>query len=248
MILRPPLNLRSSLQVVAHRGASAYAPENTLAAFELAVKMNAKAIELDTQLTTDGVVVLCHDETLERYGHGPLQVEGENLETLKRLDMGSWFSPHLYPAERLLTLRELFERFGPSLSYDVELKGSSPGLAAGVAALIKAYRLIERCKVTSFSWDLVAAMAEELPPVRRCWLVREVTDELFERSPGLAGVGVKVQQLSRELVARLHEGVPDVHAWNFVGSPQEVLAWLAAADAYGCDSLTLNWPDWVVNH
>ena len=244
-VLRPPLRLRESLQIVAHRGASAYAPENTLAAIQLAVQMRAKAVEVDTQLSTDGVVVLCHDLTLERYGHGARCVEQESLADLRRLDMGSWFSPHLYHGQAMLTLRELFERFGATLSYDVELKGYSARLAAAVAELITEFDLVKCCKVTSFSWEQLEAMGRELPAVRRSILVREVGAVLVQRVRGLAGVGLKIQQLSMELVEQLHESVADVHAWNFVGAPQEVLCWLAAADAYGCDSLTLNWPDWV---
>lgn len=243
-ILRPPLSVRPGLKIVAHRGASAYAPENTLAAFDLAVKMNVMSFETDTQLTTDGIVVLCHDQTLERYGHGPRRVEDESFETLRRLDMGSWFSPQLYAGERIVALRELFERFESAVTYDVELKGRAPGLVPGVAALIKEFSLIDRCKVTSFSWDLLVAMGKELPGVRRSWIVREVTEEIFERR-GLDGVGVKIGQLSESIVARLHEVVADVHAWSFYGSPQEILAYLAAADRYGCDSLTINWPDWA---
>ena len=70
-----PIKDPPNFRIIAHRGASAYAPENTASAFQLADRMGIREVELDTQLTTDGEVVLCHDTTLERYGHGSAVVE-----------------------------------------------------------------------------------------------------------------------------------------------------------------------------
>ena len=70
-----PILALPDFRIIAHRGASAYSPENTLPAFELAARMGANEVELDAQLTSDGQVVLCHDTKLERYGHGPQVVE-----------------------------------------------------------------------------------------------------------------------------------------------------------------------------
>src|ERR1035437_6734016 len=91
--------------VIAHRGASAYAPENTLAAFDLASQMRAGWFELDCMLTRDGQVVVIHDDTLDRTtnGHGP--VAAMTLAELKRLDAGSWKGP-MFAGQRLPALAE----------------------------------------------------------------------------------------------------------------------------------------------
>jgi len=73
--LNIPIRVPKAFRVIAHRGSSAYAPENTLPAFRLARKMGFGEIELGVGLTTDGVVVLCHDLVLTRYGHGDVVVE-----------------------------------------------------------------------------------------------------------------------------------------------------------------------------
>jgi glycerophosphoryl diester phosphodiesterase len=69
--------------------------------------MGVRDIELDTQLSTDGQVVLCHDSTLERYGHGPRNVEQTSSAELLELDMGAWFSPYLFSDERMIRSRRL---------------------------------------------------------------------------------------------------------------------------------------------
>ncbi len=79
--------------LVAHRGASAYAPENTIAAFDLALRHRADAIECDTRLTADGVPVLCHDATLERIAGRPDRVADLSLADLKSIDAGAWKGP-----------------------------------------------------------------------------------------------------------------------------------------------------------
>ena len=84
-----PIAVPDSFRIIAHRGASGYAPENTVAAFDLAREMGAVEVETDTQLTTDGAVVLCHDHNLDRFGHPDRVVETSSSQELMNLDMGS---------------------------------------------------------------------------------------------------------------------------------------------------------------
>src|SRR5262245_41301285 len=145
-----PLSVPPSFRIIAHRGASAYAPENTAPAFALAAKMGILEIELDTQLSTDGEVALCHDTTLQRYGHGQAVVEQMRWSELASLDMGAWFSPFLFRNERMMTLNHLFEQYRDSFIYHVELKGKAAALPAAVNRLIQTHALADRCFITSF--------------------------------------------------------------------------------------------------
>ena len=77
--------------IYAHRGASAYAPENTWAAFQKALEMEAGGIELDLHLSKDGHVVICHDEQVDRVSNGSGLIRDKTLDELKNLDFGSWF-------------------------------------------------------------------------------------------------------------------------------------------------------------
>jgi glycerophosphoryl diester phosphodiesterase len=93
--------------IIAHRGASAYAPENTLSSFKKAVQMGADGIELDVQLSKDGNVVVIHDRSVNRTSNGNGRVEDLTLDQLKNLDFGSWFSSE-FKNERIVTLEEVF--------------------------------------------------------------------------------------------------------------------------------------------
>lgn len=93
--------------IIAHRGASAYAPENTLSSFKKAVQMGADGIELDVQLSKDGNVVVIHDTSVNRTSNGNGRVEDLTLDQLKNLDFGSWFSNE-FKNEHIVTLEEVF--------------------------------------------------------------------------------------------------------------------------------------------
>ena len=113
--------------IIAHRGASAYAPENTLAAFELAIQQGAPAIELDAKLSCDGHVVVIHDQTVDRTTPHSGRVGELSLAELRRMDAGSHFDT-CFQQERIPTLAEVFESIGPGTLINVELTNySSPG-------------------------------------------------------------------------------------------------------------------------
>ena len=94
--------------IFAHRGASMYAPENTLAAFNLAVSQNADAIELDAKLCADGEIVVFHDQTVERTSDGHGKILDLPYTAIKELDAGGWFDSQ-FQGETVPTLGEVFE-------------------------------------------------------------------------------------------------------------------------------------------
>lgn len=247
-----PIAIPANFRIIAHRGASAYMPENTLAAFQLALEMGVPNVETDVQLTTDGTVVLCHDLTLARYGHGDQVVEELAWADLTALDMGSWFSPHLHRDQRLITLDRLFAHFGDQLIYHVELKGRAPSLAAATHAIITKHGLAENCFITSFAYDWLVAMHEIDPSLRMGWLVRKINDDVLAKAEALhlyqlcpfAGT------ITRDAVEHARQIVTEVRAWGLLGDTilgqaaevQQLIHNLLDA---GCDGMTINWPDWV---
>lgn len=106
--------------IYAHRGASAYAPENTLAAFQLALRQSADAVELDAKLSADGQVVVIHDQTVDRTTDGQGKVSQLTLRQLKELDAGSHFDAS-FRGEQIPTLEEVFEAVGRHTMINVEL-------------------------------------------------------------------------------------------------------------------------------
>ncbi len=141
--------------VLGHRGASAHAPENTLAAFRLAYEQGADGIELDAKLTADGTVVVMHDATVTRTTGAAGRVCDLTLAQLKTLDAGHLFGAQFH-GERVPTLAEVFELaagFERRFVMDVELTNyNTPGdgLAAKAAALVRRYGLESSVIFTSF--------------------------------------------------------------------------------------------------
>lgn len=242
-----PILVPDGFRIIAHRGASAYAPENSRAAFRLAADMGVREFELDAQLSSDGTVILCHDATLERYGHGPRSVEGTPWAQLAQLDMGSWFSPHLYRGERMLTLDELFDEYRETVIYHLEIKGKAERLPELVCRAVAERGLRANCVVTSFSSASLAASRSYDAGLRLGWLVQSLDgDTLAAAQPGgLFQLCPRAATVTPEQVRRAHAVVPEVRAWGVSGRWDEMLVLIHNVLASGCDGMTINWPDWV---
>ncbi|WP_252107162.1 MULTISPECIES: glycerophosphodiester phosphodiesterase [unclassified Halomonas] len=151
-----------SFQVIAHRGASGHAPESSMAALELAHAWGADYLELDVQMTSDGELVAFHDDTLERTSNGEGHINDYSLAELKELDTGSWFNeenPALaneaFEGAHILTLEEVFNRFGQDARYYLETKSPAlnPGVEEGLVRRLEAYDMIETGRVLIQSFD-----------------------------------------------------------------------------------------------
>ncbi len=140
--------------IIAHRGASGYCPENTLAAFEKAIELKVDGIETDVQMSKEGQLVLIHDETLNRTTSGQGWVGNTTYMEMKKLDAGSWFNP-LYSNQHIPTLEELIALVKPhSLLLNLELKNdkmSYQGLEEKVIELVIAHNMMERVIISSFN-------------------------------------------------------------------------------------------------
>jgi glycerophosphoryl diester phosphodiesterase len=138
--------------ILAHRGASANAPENTLAAFELALEQGAHGVELDVKLSADDEIVVMHDATVDRTTGGKGRVSDLTLAALRELDAGSSFSEK-FNGEKIPTLSDVFEAIGDRALINVELtnyKTPRDGLADKVCDLVKRFGLGERILFSSF--------------------------------------------------------------------------------------------------
>lgn len=147
--------------VIAHRGASAYAPENTLAAFALAHRQGAQMIELDVQPTADGALAIFHDDTTERWDGRPRPVEQCTLAELQALDIGGERVPTL--EETLAFARET------GIALNVELKQAGTG--ARCAELIRRFGAVEQVVVSSFVPAALHELRAAAPEIRRGYLM-----------------------------------------------------------------------------
>lgn len=223
---------------IAHRGNSAHAPENTLAAFASAAAAGAGMIETDLQLSADGSVMLIHDETLNRTAGRPGRVADLSGSELRRTDAGSWFAPG-FAGEGIPDLDDLaaFAAGEPGLQWLLEFKGEwTPEQAGGVADTLRAAGLAGRCVLQSFSPRTVRSLQAAAPDLERGLLILlppapgeegRLLDFLDETGTGYCNPHGGVLQASPGLVTVLHgEGVK-VCTWT-LNAPDQ---WAAAAAA-----------------
>ena len=132
--------------IIAHRGASAYYPENTLAAFEGAIAMGADMVELDVQLTADGEVVAFHDEKIEHCTDGRGRVAEYTLTTLKKLDAGSWFDKK-FQGTKIPTLAEVLNVCKNKVAVNIEIKTEAVRDAISGGIEEKSLKIVEQNKM-----------------------------------------------------------------------------------------------------
>lgn len=140
------------MKVIAHRGASGYAPENTMAAFNRALEMNVHGIELDVQMSRDNEIVVIHDYKVDRTTNGVGKVRQHTLEELKGLDSGTWFDT-AFAQEKIVTLEEVFQEIPSDMLINVEIKNQSKvkdNIAEKLVELIDKYDRHKTVIISSF--------------------------------------------------------------------------------------------------
>ena len=228
-----------SFMAIAHRGASSYAPENTFAAFDLAIRMGARHIELDVEATMDGHIVVIHDDTVDRTTDGSGLVTGHTLEALQALDAGSWFGQE-FAGERIPRFDEVLRRYKGRVHLHTEIKGRSTHLSRHTADLVRQHGMVDQVTITSFQKARLAEIRGYAPELPAGWLLPEVTDAAIAQAQdlGLRQICPRATTVTAELVSRLHAEGFVVRAWG-VGSE----ALMRQVVEAGADGMTVNFPD-----
>ena len=156
--------------VIAHRGASAYYPENTMAAFRGALQMGAEMIELDLMLSRDGVPVVFHDAELDDHTDGYGALEALTLEELKQLDAGSWFDEE-FAGQQIPTLEEVLEFAKDKIALNIEIKTEAVadqaegGIEQKALRLVKKYGMEDHVLFSSFDYRAIVHLKELEPTI-----------------------------------------------------------------------------------
>lgn len=215
---------------VSHRGASAYAPEHTIAAYEMGEKMHGDYIELDLQMTKDGHLIAMHDVTLDRTTDGTGSVKDYTLNEIKQLDAGSWFNekyPYASKAEyeglKVPTLEEVFKKFGKNNSYYIETKSPDvyPGMEKELLRLVEKYKINkDKLLVQSFSPQSLKVMNELDPTIKLVQLISykanaEITnEEIMEIKQYAMGIGPNHTYLNEEYVQKVVNSGLELHPYT----------------------------------
>jgi len=203
--------------VVAHRGASGHAPENTMAAFRRAVEMGALFIETDIHLTRDAQLVAIHDTSLERTTNGRGQVKDFTLANLRELDAGSWFAPE-FAGERIPTLDEViaFAREADVVFY-LELKADAPwGAEHALSAALRRAGESSRTAVLSFVAAALGTMRKLDPTVMTGFLYDKPLPDAVARAleVGARQLAPRGDLVTAELVEQAHRADLQVVTWT----------------------------------
>ncbi len=230
--------------VIAHRGASGHAPENTLAAFRRAVALGATFIETDLHLSRDAHFVAIHDDTVDRTTNGHGKVHELTLADLRRLDAGSWFGSE-FSGERIPTLEEILE-FSKKNDVVFYLELKPTGAWGGEHALISALRdsgEIARTIVISFDTGIIGSLRKIEPTLMTGLLFDGQIDQPLERAVevGARQLAIRGDLVTPALIADARKRDLQVVCWT-VNQPAHMRMLIEA----GVDGIMSDYPDRLV--
>jgi glycerophosphoryl diester phosphodiesterase len=225
----PPTSewLAAAPLVIAHRGASVVAPENTMAAFEAAVRLGAEAIELDAKLSRDDQVVCFHDRTLARTTGAKGAPGGLLLQELRALDAGAW-KDESFRGARIPTLAEVLESVGGRALVNIELTdywSDQPRLVAAAVADVRRHGLGRRVLFSSFQSRALVAAEALAPDIPRAHLIGPTPlayrDRFALRRASLHAFHLHVSLAGSRRITSIHDSGRRVHIYT-VDEPEEM--------------------------
>jgi len=240
----PPQLTRPRPLAIAHRGFSAKAPENTLAAYREAIKTGIEMAECDVRLSADGVAVLMHDKSLKRTAGIDANVRDLSFPELQKLDVGKWKSPE-YTGETIPTLKETLELVKGKLRLVIEIKDKN--MEKQVVADIKAAGMKpHEVMIFSFHHEVVEKIIQIEPRLPTTWLIgklpenREDHSDVISRAlkARVSALGLPKDRVDPEFVRLAHECGFQVFVWT-VDDPADMRILVCA----GVDGIISNRPD-----
>ncbi len=242
--------------LIAHRGFSSDAPENTYDAFDLAIEHGFNNIETDVQLTSDGTPVLIHDDTLDRTTTGSGPVAKATLGYINSLEAGIWFEgpqdgvgrrgPATYGDSFVPTLEEFLQRYEGNVNLHLELKSTEPELAEKAAALIEEYGWKKPSSpaesgvsISSFHLEQLERSRQVMPHLDHGFLLQQITPEACEAAAriGCTGIYPLAGKVTAEDIALAQRHELWVRTWG-VRSEEDLMR----AHNAGAAGTTVDWP------
>jgi glycerophosphoryl diester phosphodiesterase len=244
----PPIQ---AIEVIAHRGASHAAPENTLASLRLAWEEGAPTAEVDVRLTRDGQIVLMHDEHLKRTAGHSARVAETTLDELRKLDAGKWKSSS-FAGERIPTLEEALDATPAGKALVVEIKCGTEIVPAMIETLRGSKKPAREVILIAFDYKVLEALKREIPAYRSYWLLgydrHRPLDEAFTtyisltKDAGLDGLNLSAEWPLDDVTARrvLDNGLR-ILVWT-IDHPGTARKWINR----GATAITTNRPGFMM--
>ncbi|MGW8751302.1 glycerophosphodiester phosphodiesterase [Bacillus wiedmannii] len=247
------INQLNHIKNIAHRGASAYAPEHTIAAYKLGKHLKGDYIEIDLQMTKDGHLVAMHDETVNRTTNGTGLVKEHTLEEIKQLNTGSFFNEKHPPVAKkefenanVPTLEEIIKTFGHNANYYIETKSPDeyPSMEEKLLEIIKHYGINDKVIIQSFSEASLKKIHSlnvniplvQLLPYKKAAQLTEL--EMKKYKTYCIGLGMNYKYIDSAYVKRIKKHGLEVHPFTVDNETdmKKLILW-------GVDGMFTNYPD-----
>lgn len=209
----------SRVDIIAHRGASDYAPENTLAAFDKAIQCNTDYLEFDIQMSEDGEIIVIHDSTVDRTTNGSGDIVQLNVNQLKKMDAGSWFNSS-FTGEVIPTLDEVLKRYKGKTNFLIEVKNPAmyEGIEGELVQRIRRNNLEKDVVIQSFDHYFLKKMVCSHPNISTCLLLNGLEElkegDLDYYSEIAKYINIPFFMLDHQVVKKFHSLGMKVYTWG----------------------------------
>jgi glycerophosphoryl diester phosphodiesterase len=241
------------VEIIAHRGASFDAPENTLAAIHLAWQQQADAVEIDVQFSKDGQIVVIHDDNTRKTGGVPKKVREQTLAELKRLDVGHWKAAK-WAGQSISTLDEVIATIPNGKRLFVEVKCGPECLAEFQKAVCGGGKRRQQIVAIGFALEIMKLIKQKLPDIEVCWIAEfkrnwktggwvPRVETLIQKASdaGLDGLDLGAKgPITAGLIKQVKEARLKLYVWT-VDSPRTAQRLIDS----GVDGITTNRPGWL---
>jgi len=228
-----------TVEITGHRGASGLAPENTMVAMVKAIEFGADFSELDVQETADGVVVLMHDDSLQRTTNLEAPIWEKSYEDLQALDAGAWFSDE-FKGEPIPTLKSIIDAVRGKMKLNIELKmnGHEKQLTEKVVAMVKEEDFINNCILTSFDFGAIKKVKQLNNKIKAGYIFSKMPEDVDVFTANVDLLSVNKKMVTKEFVQKAHANNKEVHVWT-VNDTDDMRKLIAL----GVDNIITNYPN-----
>ncbi|MGA1846548.1 glycerophosphodiester phosphodiesterase [Deferribacter abyssi] len=242
------------MKIIAHRGASFYAPENTMTAFDLAMTFGVDGLEMDIHMTKDKKIVIIHDDSTGRTGTRNYKVKNSKFETLKKIDVGSWFDPK-FKGEKIPLLESVINKVPDYLDLYIEIK-SGVEITEVFYEFIKGYEFRKnQIIIISFNYNLIKNLKALLPDYKILWIVeygynvpieKNMYKNVFKKIDAANLDGISTLADLTHCIRMAKDIKKNKWLWNVWTVDNPHLA--KQLMNLGVTSLSTNRPDWIIKH
>jgi glycerophosphoryl diester phosphodiesterase len=228
--------------IIGHRGASGYAPENTMAAIKKAINMSCNGLELDVQLTKDQKVIVHHDWNVDRTTNGKGEIKDLTLDDIRKLDAGKWYSDE-FIGEKVPTLEEVLLEVPENLFLNIEIKSKADdnrGIEKEVIELLNKYNRLENTVLSSFNHLCLERIRKINPEIKIGILFEAYLLDLFDYIKKFKAYSIHPcnYYVSKELIDKAKDNNMKVFCWTVNDKSRAI-----ELSEMGVDGIITNYPD-----